>query len=70
MALGRNLLSQETPMPPKATHTFLGPHHTVPEPDEPPEQCPHLMPPQSLSPPWHLRPAMLQGPNPNPGLGV
>lgn len=65
MALCSTLLAGETSMPPKDTHTFRGPTHHRPVPDGPPEQYPQLSPPESLSPHWHLRPAMLPGPNPN-----
>ena len=58
---GRNL------HPPRRTHAPTEDTHVqIPEPGGPPDQRPQLSPPQSLAGRWHLRPAILPGPNPNP----
>ena len=48
-ALGRTLVVGETCQPRKATHTFRGPHTTIPETVGLPELCPQLRPDESLS---------------------
>ena len=58
---GRHLHTPERP-----SHLRRAPTPKIPEPDGPPDQNPPRGPPQGLTWHWHVRPATLPEPNPNP----
>ena len=59
---------EKYPCPGKPPKPSVDTHTTIPDADGPPEQCPPLRPPRSLSLHWHIRPTDLPGPNPLPRL--